>query len=146
MIPRIGEPVIHSQRYTLRPGAYAILERKGQILLTHQLEPVPEVQLPGGGIDAGEQVLPALHREIAEETGWRVGGLRRIGAYRRFTFMEEYDLWAEKICHVFHGRPSICLGEPKEKNHTALWTTPGVAMELVENDGERRFLQQLFDY
>ena len=144
MIPRIGEPVRTGQKYRLRPGAYAILERKGQILLTHQSEPIPEVQLPGGGIDAGEQVIPALHREIAEETGWRVGNLRRIGAYRRFTYMPEYDLWAEKLCRVFCGRPSRRLGAPIEDHHLALWAAPEVAVELVGNDGERLFLKRLF--
>ncbi len=144
MIPRIGEPVRSGRKYRLRPGAYAILERQGQILLTHQSEPVPEVQLPGGGIDAGEQVIPALHREIAEETGWRVGRLRRIGAYRRFTYMPEYGLWAEKLCHVYFGRPNVRLGPPSEPHHLAFWASPEVALDLVENDGERLFLRRLF--
>ena len=66
MIRRMGESVQRDQTYTYRPGAYAILERHGQLLLTFQSEPIPEFQLPGGGIDGGEQVLPALHREILE--------------------------------------------------------------------------------
>ena len=74
MIPRIGEAVRHDVKYTRRPGAYAVLERNGQILLTHQMEPEPEFQLPGGGIDPGEHPIFALHREIYEETGWRVSG------------------------------------------------------------------------
>ena len=91
MIPRMGEPVIAGMRYRPRPGAYAILMRRGQVLLTHQSRPEPEFQLPGGGIDKGEQVIPALHREVFEETGWRVSGLKRLGAYRRFSYMPEYD-------------------------------------------------------
>ena len=54
MIRRFGEPVKHGQKYTRRPGAYVILIREGSILLTHQAEPTPEFQLPGGGIDPGE--------------------------------------------------------------------------------------------
>ena len=142
MIPRIGEPVRPDIRYKLRPGAYAILVRNGQILLTHQAEPVPEFQLPGGGIDPGEPVVPALHREIIEETGWRVSGLRRLGAFRRFTHMVEYGLWAEKICQVYIGRPALRLGDPTEEGHTAIWTTPAQAAELVENDGDRMFIQR----
>ncbi len=49
MIPRVGEPVERNRRYRIRPGAYAILVRNGQVLLTHQQEPRPEFQLPGGG-------------------------------------------------------------------------------------------------
>jgi len=74
MIPRVGEAVDRNRRYVARPGAYAVLERSGEVLLTFQESPVPEFQLPGGGIDPGEAMLPALHREIREETGWRVSG------------------------------------------------------------------------
>jgi 8-oxo-dGTP diphosphatase len=144
MIPRIGEPVRPAQRYIHRPGAYAVLIRNGKVLLTHQSEPEPEFQLPGGGIDPGEHPLPALHREIVEETGWRVGRLRRVGAFRRFTYMPEYDLWAEKVCHVYIGRPARQVGPPTEAHHTAIWAAPAVAAEIVGNDGDRHFLNCLF--
>ncbi len=144
MIPRLGEPVRHDKRYKLRPGAYAILSRRGAVLLTHQSNPIPEYQLPGGGIDPGEQMMPALHREIFEETGWRAGPLRRLGAFRRFTYMPEYDLWAEKLCHVFIGRPAVHVGPPIEADHTAIWVPPETAVELVANDGDRHFLMRAF--
>ena len=142
MIRRMGEPVKPDNRYRLRPGAYALLLRNSQLLLTHQARPVPEVQLPGGGIDPGEAVIPALHREVYEETGWRITGLRRLGAYRRFTFMPEYDLWAEKLCHIYMARPTVCLGPPTEPDHTPLWADPETALALLENDGDRMFLRR----
>jgi 8-oxo-dGTP diphosphatase len=144
MIPRVGAPVLKSVKYKLRPGAYAILVRDGLVLLTHQNAPIPEYQLPGGGIDPGEHMIPALHREIVEETGWRAGPLRRIGAFRRFTFMPEYDLWAEKLCHVFSGRPVLQKGPPLEEGHVAVWATPDEAIELVANDGDKLFLLRAF--
>ena len=60
MIPRFGESINAAERYRLRPGAYVILRRGDLILLTHQAAPVPELQLPGGGIDPGEQPVAAL--------------------------------------------------------------------------------------
>ncbi len=144
MIQRVGEAVKPGIRYKHRPGAYAILERQGHLLLTHQSYPTPEYQLPGGGIDPGEQTLPALHREIEEETGWRAGPLRRLGAFRRFTYMPEYDLWAEKLCHVYLGRPTMQLGPPSESCHTAVWVPPDIAIDIVGNDGDRMFLRNLF--
>ncbi|MDJ0640953.1 MAG: NUDIX hydrolase [Paracoccaceae bacterium] len=144
MIPRVGEPVDRNRRYRIRPGAYAVLVRNGEVLLTHQQEPHPEFQLPGGGIDPGEATIPALHREILEETGWRAGRLTRLGAFRRFTFMPEYDLWAEKICHVYLGRPSLQTGRPLEVGHSAIWTNPQLAVEMVGNEGDRLFLKKLF--
>lgn len=142
MIRRIGEPVRRGIRFQPRPGVYAILVRNGQVLLTHQADPNPEFQLPGGGIDPGEPVIPALHREVMEETGWRITGLRRLGAYRRFTYMEEYDLWAEKICQIYWAIPTRAIGPPIEAGHTAVWTTPNLAADLVESDGDRLFLQR----
>ena len=69
MIRRYGEAVKTGQIYTRRPGVYAVLAQGNHILVTHQSAPVPEFQLPGGGIDKGEQPIPALHREVMEETG-----------------------------------------------------------------------------
>ena len=144
MTRRLGEPVKPLVNYKRRPGVYAILERKGQILLTHQSAPKPEFQLPGGGIDPGENPLPALHREVMEETGWSISGLRKHGVYRRFTYMPEYDLWAEKVCHIYRARPAIQLSPPTEPGHTAVWTNIETAIELLASDGDRLFLASAF--
>jgi 8-oxo-dGTP diphosphatase len=110
------------------------------VLTTHQADPVPEYQLPGGGIDPGEHPIPALHREVFEETGWKVEVIQRLGAYRRFTFMPDYDKWAEKICTVYLGRPVLRLGPPSEPGHTALWLSPDKALQRITNIGDRAFL------
>ena len=89
MIRRYGEPVKPGQNYKRRPGVYAILARDNMILATHQAEPEPEYQLPGGGIDPGEHPIAALHREVREETGWKIAITRRFGAFRRFTYMPD---------------------------------------------------------
>ena len=141
MMRRFGETPILTQRYTIRQGVYAILEREGSLLLTYQAAPHDELQLPGGGVDPGESPLRALHREVMEETGWIISEARRVGAYRRFTFMPEYDLWAEKICTIYHARPARRLGPPTETDHTSLWASPAVAARLLENSGDRHFVK-----
>lgn len=143
MIPRIGERVDAGRRYRLRPGAYAVLLRGREVLLTHQMAPVPEFQLPGGGIDPGEHPVAALHREVYEETGWRIGRPRRLGAFRRFTFMPEYTLWAEKLCTVYVARPVRRLGPPLEDGHTEVWAPLALAAEMVGNAGDAMFLRRL---
>ena len=142
MIRRYGERVDPAQRYRLRPGVYAILPRGDALLLTFQQDPLPEVQLPGGGIDPGEHPIPALHREVYEETGWLIGQPRRLGAYRRFTYMPEYDRWAEKLCQVWVATPTRCLGPPTEAGHTAVWAGMEESLTLIENEGERDFLRR----
>lgn len=137
MIRRYGEPVKLGQRYTRRAGVYAILERGDHILATHQATPIPEFQLPGGGIDRGEHPIPALHREVFEETGWKIAVTRRLGTFRRFTYMPDYDLWAEKVCTVYLARPVLRLGPPSEAGHTAVWLPMDKAMVRLGNPGDR---------
>ena len=143
MIRRYGEPVKPGQRYRRRPGVYAVLLRGDSILTTFQQAPVPEFQLPGGGIDAGEHPVAALHREVIEETGWKIGAVRRIGAFRRFTYMPEYDLWAEKLCAVYLARPILRLGPPSEAGHTAVWLPVDEAVARLGNPGDRAMLAAL---
>jgi len=143
MIRRFGEAIEADRKYIRRPGVYAILWRSGDVLLTHQAEPVPEFQLPGGGIDKGEQPLPALHREVTEETGWSIRIGRRLGAFRRFTYMPEYDLWAEKVCTIFLGFPVRPIGPPSEPGHAAVWMPARTALTQLANAGDRHFLRSL---
>src|SRR6056297_2979279 len=144
MIRRFGEPPRRDVAYRMRPGAYAILPRGRRVLVTHQAAPVPELQLPGGGIDPGEQPLQALHREVFEETGWLIARPRRIGAFRRFAYMPEYDRWAEKIAHLYVARPVRQLGPPTEPGHAPVWLAPDEAIRRVANDGERAALIRLY--
>ncbi len=143
MIKRFGESPLRGQRYIRRPGAYAVLQLGADLLLTHQMEPYPEYQLPGGGIDPGEHPIAALHREVWEETGWSISPPRRLGVFRRFTFMPEYEIWAEKVCTIYHARPVRRLGDPIEPHHTALWMPMEEAVEHLGNDGDRDFVAQL---
>ncbi len=140
---RFGEPRDLTVAYTRRPGAYAILIRDGQILLTFQQSPEPEFQLPGGGIDAGETAIPALHREVYEETGWKISTPLKIGTYKRFCYMPEYDMHAEKICSIYIARPTQRMGPPTEEGHFAFWLPLAEAPALLANSGDRFFLERV---
>ncbi|HMO06808.1 MAG TPA: NUDIX hydrolase [Paracoccaceae bacterium] len=140
MIRRYGETVEAGRHYRRRPGVYAVLLDGSTVLCTHQAEPTPEFQLPGGGIDPGEQPIAALHREVFEETGWSIAGARRLGAFRRFTYMPEYDLWAEKLCTAYLARPVRRLGPPTEPGHSAVWLPLSVALAGLGNPGDRAML------
>ena len=144
MIRRFGEPVLFGQRYIPRPGAYAVLPLGRSVLVTHQSEPEPEFQLPGGGIDPGESPVAALHREVFEETGWIIAKPRRIGAYKRFAYMPEYDMWAEKTCLIFTARPVRRISDPPEAAHTAIWMTPEIAAVELTSSGDRHMLARAF--
>ncbi len=140
MTPRFGQPPRPRIRYRRRPGAYAILWRDGRVLLTHQARPVPEFQLPGGGIDPGEDAIPALRREVFEETGWSIGAPRRLCSYRRFCFMPDYDMHAEKRCQIWVARPILRLSDPTEPGHAAHWMAPDRALAALSDPGSRAAL------
>jgi 8-oxo-dGTP diphosphatase len=142
---KYGEPVIAGQRYRHRHGVYAVLPRGRDVLVTFQMSPKPEFQLPGGGVDPGETPVRALFREVYEETGWTIASPRRLGAFRRFTYMPEYDMWAEKICAVYIARPARRLGPPAEAGHSAVWLDAAEAAYLLGVDGDRAFLRAVID-
>ena len=140
---RYGAPVRRDRTYRPRPGVYAILLRGNRVLLTHQSTPRPEFQLPGGGVDPGESPIAALHREVYEETGWRIAAPRRIMPHRRFTYMPDYDLWARKVCHIYLSAPVLEAGPPSEPGHVAVWMPLADAAHLLGNAGDRHFVQRL---
>lgn len=137
---RYGEPGLPDQAYRDRMGAYAVLLSGRDVLLTEQKATEIEIQLPGGGIDPGETPLRALHREVFEETGYRICNPRRIGAYQRYTYMPEYDLWARKVCHIYLARPALRISEPPDREHRVIWSDSATAPGLLSNTGDRDFL------
>lgn len=143
MIPHYGKPPLPGQRYRRRPGVYGLLIRDGMVLLTLQSEPEPDMQLPGGGIDPGESPVAALHREVAEETGWAISTPRRLGTYRRFDFLPGYGFYAEKICHIWLARPVVCHGAPTEPFHRAIWMPLADVPDAMTEPGARVFLRRL---
>lgn len=131
---RIGEPWRPGMPYRDRPGVYALIRGADGLLLVAQ---DGELQLPGGGVDPGEQPLRALHREVLEETGWSVAPLRRLGAWQRFSFLPDYGYWARKVQTVYLARPVLCRGAPTEDGHLPVWMSPVLAARKLDVAGDR---------
>ncbi len=139
---RFAEPPQNSQYYKHRPGAYGIFMRHGQILLTAQIADQVEWQLPGGGIEHNEHPMEALSREAFEETGWRVQIARKVTIYKRYVYMPDYQIHAEKICHIYAGRAILRLGEATEPDHFPAFFDPETALEIMVNEGDKAALSQ----
>lgn len=144
-IRRHGRPPSGGHAPRLRPGAYAAIRLGGGVLLTA----TDEFQLPGGGIDPGEHPLAALHREVREETGWRIDVVRRVGAFRDFALVPPdafgpsegtAEIPAEKVCTVYAARAVRRLGPPSEPGHLAVHLTEWDALEALEHPGSRAML------
>ncbi|SOH94775.1 8-oxo-dGTP diphosphatase [Monaibacterium marinum] len=139
---RFGETIQNGQSYADRPGAYAIIADGKWLLLAESKG--QDFLLPGGGIDAGEHPLAGLHREIIEETGWRVARPRRIGAYQRYVYMPEYGWWAHKICAIYTCYPVRRLADPTEPDHLPVWMRAEEAVHRLSVGAEQHFVRQHF--
>ena len=66
-----------------------------------------------------------------------------MGAFQRYAYMPEYDLWARKICMVYLCRPVLRRGAPSEPGHRAVWAPIETAAQLLGNAGDRAFVARL---
>lgn len=132
---RIGEPWLPGKPYRDRPGAYGILVGSDGMLLLVEQE--GELQLPGGGIDPGESPLQALHREVREETGWRIAEPVRFASFQRFSYLPDYRYWARKVQAIYLARAVRELHAPLEPGHVACWLAPSDASRKLDVEGDR---------
>jgi 8-oxo-dGTP diphosphatase len=139
---RIGEPWVAGRPYRDRIGVYGLLPgHDGRLLCVHQRGvDAEEMQLPGGGIDPGEQPLAALHREVREETGWLIGAPRRIATFQSYTWLWDYRYWARKVHMIYLARAVRRLGPPLEAGHTPHWLAPEVAARALDVAGDREMV------
>jgi 8-oxo-dGTP diphosphatase len=141
MLQRIGEPWRPGKPYRDRPGAYAVVRgRAGRLLCVDQ---EGERQLPGGGLDPGEGPLAALHREVMEETGWRIAPVRLVARFQRFAWLPDYGYWARKVQAIYLAEAVHPHGPPSEPGHSVLWLTPAEAARRLAIEGDRRVVARL---
>jgi len=141
---RIGEPWVPGRPYRDRIGVYGLLVgRDGRLLCVHQRgEDAEEMQLPGGGVDKGEQPLAALHREVREETGWVIGGPRRFATFQSYTWLWDYRYWSRKVHMIYLARAVRRAGPPLEAGHTPHWLAPEAALQVLDVPGDREMVRR----
>ncbi len=141
---RIGEPWVAGRPYRDRIGVYGLLTgRDGRLLCVHQRgEDTEEMQLPGGGVDPGEQPLPALHREVREETGWVIGTPLRFTTFQSYVWLWDYRYWSRKVHMVYVARAIHRLGPPLEAGHTPHWLEPVEAARILDVEGDREMVRR----
>ena len=139
-----GERVDRKVIYQRRVGAYGIIFHNKKLLLTEQItsENNIEVQLPGGGSNQGESLIQTLYREVLEETGWGIKVLKKNGVFQRFTYMPEYKIWAQKICHVYKCIATIRKTKVLEKHHRFVFLNKKNSTAAILYTGFKYFVQR----
>jgi len=93
-------------------------------------------KLPGGGLDEGEDIKTALHREIMEEIGCKVEVTGEIGEIVEFRAQQGLM----QISHVYSAKVIGEKGEPNfmedeiEDGFEVRWMPLEDAIKAVEND------------
>jgi 8-oxo-dGTP pyrophosphatase MutT (NUDIX family) len=91
-----GKPVeIAREKIIYRPAVYGLIVHDNRMLMV-RTRSTGKLYLPGGGIELGERVEDALHREVYEETGLRVR-IQRFNNFKEDFFY--YDPWDQ----AYHG-------------------------------------------
>lgn len=65
-------------------------------------------EIPGGGVEDGEDIASAAAREVLEETGWQPGPLHRLASFA------PGNGHSDLIFHVFHARGASHVGPPAD--------------------------------
>jgi 8-oxo-dGTP diphosphatase len=88
----------------VRVGAYAVVERDGNVLLARWIgSDPPRWTLPGGGLDHGEDPRDAAVREVEEETGYRVElrQLLTVESFRQLVQRPDGPVDHQTICILY---------------------------------------------
>ena len=144
-----------------RPSVRAIILEDHKVLMVHSLK-YNYYKFPGGGIDAGEGMVEALCREVAEEAGRLVvpGSVQEYGLVRRITKHDKADIFLQDnfyyLCQVGEAVAQHLDDYEAEERFTPEFVAPEHAIETnrfhdhhgkwgIVQERESRVLEKLME-
>ena len=134
-VPQFGEPQ-PGRAYPDRPAAFVVVERAGRIAIARVTfaSGGGRIDLPGGGLDAGETAAQAAVRECGEEVGLRIAVDQPFAAADHFFANEEGET-VNTRGRFFAARLLADAPELKiEADHALDWMTPQEALVKLDRD------------
>ena len=129
----ISQPSGGEVKYKLRKAARAVVfDQTGRIALMN-VSKRGYHKLPGGGVEAEEDVAEALRREVLEETGCEIRIMEPVGM--TIEYRNARELLQLSFC--FHGE---MVGQPGELSLTELEAENGFRLEWVTLEEARKLL------
>lgn len=119
--------------YVERPTVYGLCARGETIALARIGKTTPfEYDLPGGGVEAGEDEAAALMREFNEETGLTVWPTQVIG--RAGQFWINHGEPRNSLATFYEVELSADDGAPTEPDHALIWASGADALLKVRHE------------
>ena len=117
-----------------------LLDPRGVVLVKHSY--VPGWYLPGGGVEAGESFIEALHREVEEEADARLTGRAELFGVYRNGRVNPRDHVALFVC-----RDWVRAGKAKIPNReiVAMQSFPPAELPDGTTTGTRARLREVLD-
>ncbi len=119
--------------YVDRPSAFSLLPRPDGRVAFVEIGPERRLDLPGGGVEAGEAARDAAVRETLEEAGLHVQAHDEIAYAGQFAFMDD-GRPVNKLCRFFRATEVAPPERPLEDDHVLSWRDPMQALKDLRHD------------
>jgi len=129
-------PEEERKTYRFRRAARAIVfDGENKIAILHSSK-FNYHKLPGGGVEAGEDILSALDRECLEETGCDIEIESEIG--RVIEYRDEFNLYQESFCYLAKikgekKKPKFTM-EERNNGFSLCWMSIDDAIKILQRD------------
>ena len=124
--------------YEPRPGSYGLVVEDSRVLT---VEEGSGLFLPGGGHEADESPVEALHREFLEETGFEVAQAERLAVADEF-FLYRPGRGMRKECHLYRVELGVRRREPTETECPSRWLSDEAAADELYHEAFRWLVEK----
>lgn len=140
-IPIFGEKVT-GVNYQVRYGVYAVISNPEQTKIILVQAPNGAWFLPGGEIEAGENHLTALERELIEELGFSATIGQYYGQADEYFYSRHRDTYYYNPAYLYEVTSYLEIGQPLEDFNNLAWFPIDQAIEKLKRGSHKWGIEQ----